>query len=103
MIQSEIFYLFSIISVGYILGNIKIRGFSLDITAMLIVALIAGHYGMVISDQFKFFGLAIFIYAVGLQSGPGFFETIKKDGVRLNLLAVSLVCMIFISIFTIAP
>ena len=99
MIQSEIFYLFSIISVGYILGNIKIRGFSLDITAMLMVALIAGHYGMVISDEFKFFGLAIFIYAVGLQSGPGFFETIKKDGVRLNLLAIVLVSLIFISIF----
>ncbi|WP_458699582.1 aspartate:alanine exchanger family transporter [Sulfurospirillum sp. 1307] len=101
MIHSEIFYLFSIISVGYILGNVKIRGFSLDITAMLIVALIAGHYGMVISDQFKFFGLAIFIYAVGLQSGPGFFETIKKDGVRLNILAIALVCLIFVTIFAI--
>jgi len=101
MIQSEIFYLFSIISVGYILGNIKIRGFSLDITAMLIVALIAGHYGMVISDEFKFFGLAIFIYAVGLQSGPGFFETIKKDGVRLNLLAILLVSLIFFTILSI--
>lgn len=99
MIQSEIFYLFSIISIGYILGNIKIRGFSLDITAMLIVALIAGHYGMIISDEFKFFGLAIFIYAVGLQSGPGFFETIRKDGVRLNLLAILLVSLIFIVIF----
>ncbi len=98
MIQSEIFYLFSIISVGYILGNIKIRGFSLDITAMLIVALIAGHYGLIISEEFKFFGLAIFIYAVGLQSGPGFFETIKKDGVRLNLLAIILVVLIFITI-----
>ena len=61
MINNEIFYLFAIISVGYILGNIKIRGFSLDVTAMLIVALIAGHYGMVISDAFQYFGLAIFI------------------------------------------
>jgi len=101
MIQSEIFYLFSIISIGYILGNIKVRGFSLDITAMLIVALIAGHYGLVISDEFKFFGLAIFIYAVGLQSGPGFFETIRKDGVRLNLLAILLVSLIFVTIFAI--
>lgn len=101
MIQSEIFYLFAIISIGYILGNIKVRGFSLDITAMLIVALIAGHYGLVISDQFKFFGLAIFIYAVGLQSGPGFFETIRKDGVRLNLLAIFLVSLIFVVIFVI--
>jgi len=101
MIHSEIFYLFSIISVGYILGNIKIRGFSLDITAMLLVALIAGHFGMVISDNFKLFGLAIFIYAVGLQSGPGFFETIKNEGIKLNILAISLLLSIFICIYLI--
>ena len=99
MIHNEIFYLFAIISVGYILGNIKIRGFSLDFTAMLIVALIAGHYGMVISEDFQFFGLAIFIYAVGLQSGPGFFDTIKNEGVKLNIIAVGLLLLIFATIF----
>lgn len=102
MIHNEIFYLFSIISIGYILGNIKIKGFSLDITAMLIVALIAGHYGLIVSDEFKFFGLAIFIYAVGLQSGPGFFEVIKKDGVRLNSLATLLISLIFVLICSIS-
>jgi len=101
MINNEIFYLFSIISVGYILGNIKIRGFSLDVTAMLIVALIAGHFGMVISDAFQYFGLAIFIYAVGLQSGPGFFDTIKHEGLKLNILAALLLILIFGFIFSI--
>ncbi len=43
MTHSDIFYLFFIISLGYILGNIKIKGFSLDISAILIVALIAGN------------------------------------------------------------
>ncbi len=99
MIHNEIFYLFSIISVGYILGNIKIKGFSLDFTAMLIVALIAGHYGMTISEDFQFFGLAIFIYAVGLQSGPGFFDTIKNEGIKLNFIAFILVLLICITIF----
>jgi putative transport protein len=99
MIHNEIFYLFAIISVGYILGNVKIKGFSLDVTAMLIVALIAGHFGMVISDAFQYFGLAIFIYAVGLQSGPGFFDTIKHEGLKLNLLATLLLVLIFCSIF----
>lgn len=99
MIHNEIFYLFAIISVGYILGNIKIRGFSLDFTAMLIVALIAGHYGMIISEDFQFFGLAIFIYAVGLQSGPGFFDTIKHEGIKLNLIATALLLLIFVTIF----
>ena len=101
MINNEIFYLFAIISVGYILGNIKVRGFSLDVTAMLIVALIAGHFGMVISDAFQYFGLAIFIYAVGLQSGPGFFDTIKHEGFKLNILATLLLLLIFGSIFSI--
>lgn len=101
MIHSDIFYLFSIISIGYLIGNIKIKNFSLDITAMLIVALIAGHYGLVISEEYKFFGLAIFIYAVGLQSGPGFFEVMKKDGVTLNLLAALLVITIFLVIVAI--
>lgn len=99
MINNEIFYLFAIISVGYILGNIKIRGFSLDVTAMLIVALIAGHFGMVISDAFQYFGLAIFIYAVGLQSGPGFFDTIKNEGLKLNVIATALLLLLFVIIF----
>lgn len=99
MLNSEIFYLFLIISIGYILGNIKIRGFSLDITAMLLVALIAGHFGMVISDNFKLFGLAIFIYAVGLQSGPGFFDTIRNEGIKLNIIAISLLLSIFTCIY----
>jgi len=48
----------------------------------------------VVSEEFKFFGLAIFIYAVGLQSGPGFFETIKTEGIKFNILAATLLLMI---------
>lgn len=70
----------------------------MDITAMLIVALIAGHFGMVVSEGFQFFGLAIFIYAVGLQSGPGFFDSIKKNGIKYNLLAALLLISIFSTI-----
>ncbi len=95
MLHSDIFYLFLIISLGYLLGNLKIKGFSLDISAILIIALIAGHFGFVVSEEFKFFGLAIFIYAVGLQSGPGFFETIRTEGIKYNILAVALLLMIF--------
>ncbi len=96
MLHSDIFYLFLIVALGYIIGNIKIKGFSLDISAILIVALLAGHFGITIPSTFKFFGLAIFIYAVGLQSGPGFFEFIKEKGVKFNLLALFLLTLIFI-------
>jgi len=99
MLHSDIFYLFLIVALGYIVGNIKIKGFSLDISAILIVALIAGHFGITIPSTFKFFGLAIFIYAVGLQSGPGFFESIKEKGVKLNILTLFLLLLIFVSVF----
>ncbi len=95
MIHSDIFYLFLIVTFGYFLGNIKIKGFSLDISAILIVALIAGHFGIIIPSNYKFFGLAIFIYAVGLQSGPGFFDVIKQEGIQLNLLALLSLFIIF--------
>ena len=99
MLHSDIFYLFLIVAIGYALGHIKIKGFSLDISAILIVALIAGYFGITIPSTFKFFGLAIFIYAVGLQSGPGFFESIKENGIKFNLLATFLLLFIFASVF----
>ncbi|AEA34429.1 aspartate:alanine exchanger family transporter [Hippea maritima] len=95
MIHSDIFYLFLIIALGYLLGNIKIKGFSLDISAILIIALMAGHFGITIPQGFKFFGLALFIYAVGLQAGPGFFETIKENGLKFNIIALFLLVIIF--------
>jgi len=95
MLHSNIFYLFLITSLGYFLGNIKFKGFSLDISAVLIVALIAGNFGIILPSTYKFFGLAIFIYAVGLQSGPIFFETIKKNGLKLNAIASITIISIF--------
>ncbi|MBC7195944.1 MAG: YidE/YbjL duplication, partial [Deferribacterales bacterium] len=86
-----VLYLFIIISLGYFIGNLKVKGFYLDISAILIIALIAGHFGVSFPSEFKYLGLAFFIYAVGLQSGPGFFENIKKNGLVLNLYAFCLV------------
>lgn len=94
-------YLFIIISLGYFIGNFKIKGFYLDVSAILIVALVAGHYGIIFPEEFKYLGLAFFIYAVGLQSGPGFFENIKTKGIYLNLLASSLIVMIFLVILAV--
>jgi putative transport protein len=96
---NTVFYLFLIISLGYILGNFKIRGFSLDISAILIVALIAGHFGITIPEEFKLFGLAIFIYAIGLQSGPGFFDTLKNYGIKLNFLAFMMLSIILLTVY----
>ncbi|MCK4835200.1 MAG: transporter, partial [Candidatus Aminicenantes bacterium] len=74
-------------SVGYFVGQIKIKGFSLDSSAILFIALLAGHLGFVIPDLFKNLGLVLFIYAIGLQAGPKVRVLFKKEGIVLNLMA----------------
>ncbi len=101
-IHRDILSLFIIITLGYIIGNIRIKGFSFDISAILLVSLVAGHFGVVLPSSFKFFGLALFIYAIGLQSAPGFFEAVKKEGLRLALLAALLLFFIFAIILIVA-
>jgi len=97
--MDTILYLFIIITFGYLLGNLKFKGFSLDISAILIVALIAGYFGVVLPEEFKYFGLSLFMYAVGLQTGPLFFETFKKNWIFYNLIATGVILSIFFIIF----
>ncbi len=80
-----------IISLGYILGQIRFKGFSLDSSGILFVALLAGHLGVNINPIFKTFGLALFIYAIGLQAGPRFFSFFKKKGLVISLVACGIV------------
>jgi len=76
-----------IISLGYFIGRVKIKGFSLESSAILFVALAAGHLGLKVPDIFKSLGLALFIYSIGLQAGPKIPILFKKEGMNLNLLA----------------
>jgi len=81
-----------VIAIGIFIGKLKICGISLGVTFVLFVGIIMGQLGYVVdSDVLKFvreFGLIIFIFAIGLQVGPGFFSAFKTGGVRLNMLAV---------------
>lgn len=81
-----------IITLGVLLGKIKIGGVSLGVTFVLFVGIAVGHFGFsvnpVIQGFVKEFGLILFIYSIGLQVGPGFFSSFKKGGVTLNGLAV---------------
>ncbi len=74
------FALFLIITLGIMLGSVKFRGFSLDISAVVFVALIMGHYGIMVPEAFQTIGLMFFIFTVGMQAGPGFFDSFKKSG-----------------------
>jgi len=83
ILRNEYVAFFAIVALGILMGKIKIKGISLDVSAIIFVALLFGHYGVVMPDIFQKIGLIFFIYSVGIQAGPGFFESFKKDGVRL--------------------
>ncbi len=85
------FVLFLIITLGIAIGNIKFKGFSLDISAVIFVALLLGHYGFVVPPAFQTIGLLFFIFTIGIQAGPGFFDAFQKFGRQLLLICVILV------------
>ena len=86
-----------VIAAGIMIGKVKVFGVSLGVTFVLFVGILMGHFGYIIqSDILKFvreFGLILFIFAIGLQVGPGFFSSFKQGGVRLNVLAVCTIAL----------
>ncbi len=94
-IAHSMFVFALVISIGIMLGRIKIFGVSLGITWILFVGIAFGHFGLNIDPTIlhfmKEFGLILFIYSIGMQVGPSFFSSFKKGGVTLNLLAVSII------------
>ena len=86
-----------VIAVGILLGKIKIGGISLGVTFVLFAGIVAGHIGFTgptnILSFIQDFGLILFVFCIGLQVGPGFFESFKKGGVTLNLLSTTLVLL----------
>lgn len=83
------------IAVGVLLGRMKIFGISLGVTWVLFAGIFFSHFGLIINKEVehfvKEFGLILFVYTVGLQVGPGFFSSLKKQGLTFNLLAASIV------------
>ncbi len=77
------FALFLIISIGIVLGNLEIKGVSLDLSAVIFVALFLGHHGYMVPVEFQTIGLVFFIFTIGIQAGPGFFDSFKALGRKL--------------------
>ena len=79
-------------AIGLMLGRIRILGISLGITFVFFTGILAGHFGLTIDSQMLFyaetFGLVLFVYALGLQVGPGFFSSMRSEGARLLLPAI---------------
>jgi putative transport protein len=91
LFSNSYFVLFLIIVIGFIIGRIKIKGISLDVSAVIFVALVFGHYGVVVPKDFQNLGLVLFIFTIGIQAGPSFFESFKKNGRELAILASILI------------
>lgn len=85
------FSFFLIVTVGFLLGRVQIKGISLDVSAVIFIALIFGHFGVIIPKDFQQIGLVLFIFTIGIQAGPGFFSSFKKYGKDLAIMASVLV------------
>lgn len=105
--QKPVFTLFLIVSTGYLMGRISIKGFSLESSAILFVAIASGALGLKVPVEFKTMGLLFFVYSIGLQAGPKFFSFFRKDGFALNMLAfltvsmgalITIFCIVFFGI-----
>ena len=92
-----------VIAVGVYLGKIKIGGVSLGVTFVLFAGIVAGHIGFTaptpILTFVQDFGLILFVYMIGLQVGPGFFESFGTQGIKLNGLAATAILLNILVMF----
>ncbi|WP_276816102.1 putative transporter [Segatella maculosa] len=92
-----------VISVGVLLGKVKVGGISLGVTFVLFAGILAGHIGFTapinILGFIQDFGLILFVFCIGLQVGPGFFESFRKGGVTLNLLTTAIILLNIVVMF----
>ena len=95
---AHIVLLYSIvIAVGVYLGKLKIGGISLGVTFVLFAGIVAGQFGFTgplpVISFLQDFGLILFVFMIGLQVGPGFFESFGKAGLKMNLLSCIIVVL----------
>src|SRR5574344_1535833 len=92
-----------VIAVGVYLGKIKSFGISLGVTFVLFAGIVAGHIGFTgplpVLNFLQDFGLILFVFMIGLQVGPGFFESFGKDGIKLNMLSTVIIALNILVMF----
>lgn len=96
LLQSSYFALFLIVALGFVLGRINFKGISLDVSAVIFIALLFGHFGVIIPKELGNFGLVLFIFTIGIQAGPGFFDSFRSKGkvlILITLLIIGSACM----------
>lgn len=80
---------------GLALGAIRVKGISLGVAGVMFAGLVLGHYGVQLDDRIldfaREFGLVLFVFTIGMQVGPGFLASLRRQGLALNLLALAVV------------
>lgn len=96
-IAQSLFVVLFAISLGIFIGRLRIGKVSLGISAVMFSGLLLGHYGYSLDEStlrfLREFGLILFVYGIGIQVGPSFFSSLKKEGLKFNLLSVSTVLL----------
>jgi len=86
-----------IIGIGVFIGRLRLGKISLGVAAVMFSGIFLGHYGYRINYDIMIFirdlGLILFVYGIGIQVGPSFFSSFRKEGLKFNILAVSSVLM----------
>ncbi len=97
MLSNSYFILFSVIALGLALGRVSLKGVSLGASGVIFVAMLLGHFGATIPADFQKVGLLLFIFTIGIQAGPSFFQSFVEKGKKLIVLAAALVLIASLS------
>ena len=88
-----------VIGIGLLIGKLKIKGISLGTVCVLWTGILVSALGVKADSLFLHFikelGLILFVFSIGLQVGPAFFSSLRKEGLKLNLLAALLIFLAF--------
>ncbi len=93
--QNPILLLFTVAAIGYLIGQFKLGGFSLGVSAVLFTGLAFGSLSpdTKLPEVIYQFGLVVFVYTIGLSSGPGFFAALRSRGLRDNAFVLGMIVM----------
>ncbi len=89
LLNNQMFLIFIIAILGYLVGRLSIGGLSLGTSGILLVALVFGHFGYIIDKSIQDLGLICFVTSVGLIAGPVFFENFKKKAFAYIIIGLS--------------
>jgi putative transport protein len=92
-----ILVLSAVAGAGLTIGAVRVRGIGLGVAGVMFAGLLLGHYGVTVDDRVlefaREFGLVLFVFTIGMQVGPGFLASLRRQGLALNLLAVAVVVL----------